>query len=247
LSVQNEALQALTPVATRPTDPPHPGAAAVYRFYDADGALLYIGSTSRPGARWYRHKTTKEWWANVAAYSLAWRPDRADAFAEEYRAIRAEAPVHNTMGVFPFGEPQPIGVEAQRVIDALDALEEIEDPRVRTVAFSHVSAEQARRAPAFREQRRQLIAEYRAQGASYRKIATVLGISLATVQDIERGYTGSGKNRPRASEERPPGAAGTAGCRGGGVRGWRTPARPGSVQTRRAWRGSRWTRPYRPR
>lgn len=201
MSVQNEAPQQLIPVATRPSEPPHEGAAAVYRFYNADGALLYIGSTSRPAVRWYQHKTTKEWWSSVASYSLTWWPDRAEAFAEEYRSIRGEAPLHNAMGVFPFGTPQPIGPEAQRVIDALDALEEIEDPRARTVAFSHVSAEQARRAPAFREQRRQLISEYRTQGVSYRKVATLLGVSLGTVQDIERGYTGSGKNRPRKIEE----------------------------------------------
>jgi hypothetical protein len=36
---------------------------------------------------------------------------------------------------------------------------------------------------------------------SYRRIAAALGVGLATVQDIERGYTGSGKNRPRKSEE----------------------------------------------
>lgn len=34
---------------------------AVYRLYDADGALLCIGMTNSPETRWKYHDLTKEW------------------------------------------------------------------------------------------------------------------------------------------------------------------------------------------
>lgn len=197
MSVQNEAPVELIPVSVRPASPPDESAAAVYRLYDRAGALLYIGSTNNPAVRWSKHKGSKQWWPEVAAYALTWWPSRAEAFAQEFQVIRAEQPMYNAQGVFPFGQAQPISPEAQAVIDALDVLEEIDDPRVRAVAYSQVAAEQVRRSGMFRELRRQMVAEYREQGVSYRKIAQQLGVSLSVVQDIERGYTGSGKNRPR--------------------------------------------------
>lgn len=82
----------------------------------------------------------------------------------------------------------------------MDAVEAIADPEVRAKAISEVMADQAERGRRWRELRRQVVLDLRAQTppVSYRKIAAALGIGLATVQDIERGYTGSGRNRPRA-------------------------------------------------
>ena len=92
--------------------------------------------------------------------------------------------------------------EAQRVIDAMDAVEAMTDPHERARAIGEVMADQAERGKRWRELRRQVVLDMRAQDppVSYRKIADALGIGLATVQDIERGYTGSGKNRPKAAE-----------------------------------------------
>ncbi|GHA95381.1 hypothetical protein GCM10010330_56920 [Streptomyces tendae] len=92
--------------------------------------------------------------------------------------------------------------EAQRVIDAMDAVEAIADPEARAKAIGEVLADQEARAKRWREQRREVVLEMRAQDppVSYRKIAARLGVSLRTVQDIEAGYSGSGKNRPRKSE-----------------------------------------------
>jgi DNA-binding transcriptional regulator YiaG len=89
--------------------------------------------------------------------------------------------------------------EAQRVIDAMDAVEAMTDPQERARAIGEVMADQAERGKRWRELRRQVVLEMRGQEppVSYRRIAAALGVSLATVQDIERGYTGSGKNRPR--------------------------------------------------
>lgn len=93
--------------------------------------------------------------------------------------------------------------EAQRVIDALNAVEAMPDPLERAKAIGEVMADQAERGKRWRELRRQVVLEMRAQAPAvpYRKIADALGVGLATVQDIERGYTGSGKDRPRAKGE----------------------------------------------
>lgn len=93
--------------------------------------------------------------------------------------------------------------EAQRVIDAMNALEAMPDPLERAKAIGEVMADQTKRGKRWREMRRQVVLDLRAQEppVSYRKIAAALGVGLATVQDIETGYTGSGKNRPRAKQE----------------------------------------------
>jgi hypothetical protein len=91
--------------------------------------------------------------------------------------------------------------EAQRVIDAMDAVEAMSDPRERAQAIGEVMADQVARGKRWRELRRQVVLDMRAESppVSYRKIAAALKVSLATVQDIERGYTGSGRDRPRAT------------------------------------------------
>lgn len=92
--------------------------------------------------------------------------------------------------------------EAQRVIDAMDAVEAMTDPEQRAKAIGEVMADQADRGKRWRALRRQVVLDMRAQDppVSYRKIAAALGVGLSTVQDIERGYTGSGKDRPRATQ-----------------------------------------------
>lgn len=93
--------------------------------------------------------------------------------------------------------------EAKRVIDAMDAVEAMTDPEQRAKAIGEVMADQVKRGKRWRELRRQVVLDMRAQDppVPYRRIAAALGVGLATVQDIERGYTGSGRNRPRAKGE----------------------------------------------
>jgi hypothetical protein len=93
--------------------------------------------------------------------------------------------------------------EAQRVIDALNAVEAMTNPQERAKAIGEVMADQAERGKRWREMRRKVVLEMRAQKppVPYRKIADALGVGLATVQDIERGYTGSGRDRPRVKPE----------------------------------------------
>lgn len=74
-----------------------PRPAAVYRLYDADGALLYIGSSYDPDARYKTHR--EKWWGHeIARRAVEWRPDRATAYKEEAAAILRENPKRNQYG-----------------------------------------------------------------------------------------------------------------------------------------------------
>lgn len=98
-------------------------------------------------------------------------------------------------------EPEElIEQEAQRVLDALNAVEAMTDPLARAKVISRLLKDQADRNKRLKEFRRQVVLDLRRQKVPYRQIAALLGISAGTVQDIERGYSGSGRNRPRKNQ-----------------------------------------------
>ncbi|MEJ8671895.1 helix-turn-helix domain-containing protein [Streptomyces sp. MS1.AVA.1] len=86
--------------------------------------------------------------------------------------------------------------------DALDAIEQIADREERIRAQSQIMAEQIRRNREWSKERAALIRELwdDGDGLSYRQIADRLQIKLSTVQDVFRGYKGSGTTRPKAEE-----------------------------------------------
>ncbi|WP_165371926.1 helix-turn-helix domain-containing protein [Streptomyces sp. L-9-10] len=84
---------------------------------------------------------------------------------------------------------EPIEEEAQRVFEALDGAEAMTDHLARARVIGRLLKDQAERNKRFQEYRRKVVLDLRAQGVSYRKIAAELGVSLGTVQDIERGAT----------------------------------------------------------
>ncbi|MGW4493795.1 helix-turn-helix domain-containing protein [Streptomyces sp. NPDC004376] len=93
--------------------------------------------------------------------------------------------------------------EAQKVIDALREVEEIDDPVERAVAIGQVLKDYDERAPRLRSLRREAVLKLRADGESYRKIAAQLGVSLGTVQNIERGHGSAWgtKSRTKPAQE----------------------------------------------
>lgn len=93
--------------------------------------------------------------------------------------------------------------EARGVSDALQRVEEIDDPIQRAVAISEVLRDYEKRAPKLRDLRREAVLAMRADGVSYRKIAAKLGVSLGTVQNIERGHGSAWgtKSRTKPAEE----------------------------------------------
>ncbi|WP_030747564.1 helix-turn-helix domain-containing protein [Streptomyces sp. NRRL F-5135] len=98
-------------------------------------------------------------------------------------------------------EEESVEEEAQRVLDALDAVEAMSDPMAQARAISRLLKDQAERNRRLKALRYKVVRDLREQQVSYRKIAAELGVSLGTVQDIERGYSGSGRDRPRKAPD----------------------------------------------
>ena len=68
----------------------------LYRFFDAEGQLLYIGIATEPKSRWRSHYAT-EWWPKVARKTLEWHDSRKAAEEAEATAIRDEHPRYNKL------------------------------------------------------------------------------------------------------------------------------------------------------
>ncbi|MFG3371139.1 RNA polymerase subunit sigma-70 [Streptomyces sp. NPDC048156] len=89
--------------------------------------------------------------------------------------------------------------EAQRVFDAIDALKGIPDPIARARALTEVLKALPGQNKALKEARQSAVNELlQRPGASLRTVGAELGVSFSTVQDIAKGYSGSGKSRPKA-------------------------------------------------
>lgn len=73
--------------------------AVVYRCYDEDDNLLYIGSTARPAARFVLHHHKTEWFSQVAKITYQRGFNNDDELRRaEYDAIAAECPIYNILG-----------------------------------------------------------------------------------------------------------------------------------------------------
>lgn len=69
----------------------------VYRIFGADDELLYVGISTNPDMRMYKHKQHQPWWSEVEGTTYQWFPDRASAQAAERSAIHHESPVYNVV------------------------------------------------------------------------------------------------------------------------------------------------------
>ncbi|WP_186319235.1 GIY-YIG nuclease family protein [Streptomyces sp. SAJ15] len=73
-----------------------PERTALYRLYDAEDRLLYIGITTDPEARWERHALLKWWWSQVDRKDLTWlNVSWRDALTAEAEAILEGRPKFN--------------------------------------------------------------------------------------------------------------------------------------------------------
>ncbi|MGW7330449.1 GntR family transcriptional regulator [Streptomyces sp. NPDC054840] len=78
--------------------PESPEPTALYRLYDADDQLLYVGIAKDPTARWESHARSprsSRWWSLVERRSVEWYASREEADVAETGAIKAERPLHN--------------------------------------------------------------------------------------------------------------------------------------------------------
>jgi ribosome-binding protein aMBF1 (putative translation factor) len=72
-------------------------ATALYRHFDASGALLYVGISCNPFRRLNEHADRSNWSEKIAAVTLEWFASREEAEQAERGAIFAEKPKFNTM------------------------------------------------------------------------------------------------------------------------------------------------------
>lgn len=68
---------------------------ALYRHFDADGVLLYVGITGNPKRRLYEHKCRSRWAEQIDRVTVKWMPDLATARDAERIAIAKEGPLFN--------------------------------------------------------------------------------------------------------------------------------------------------------
>jgi prophage antirepressor-like protein len=72
-------------------DRPH----VVYRFFDEDGRLLYVGISASARQRMTAHRATQPWWDDAAQVTFTRYPNYESARAAELEAIATEDPVYN--------------------------------------------------------------------------------------------------------------------------------------------------------
>lgn len=68
---------------------------ALYRLYDPQGSLLYVGISNNPENRFRQHRAEKSWWPQVDGTSFEWFESRHKASQAETQAIATESPRHN--------------------------------------------------------------------------------------------------------------------------------------------------------
>ncbi|MGW1497553.1 GIY-YIG nuclease family protein [Streptomyces mirabilis] len=92
--------------------------AAVYRLWDAEGNLLYIGSSYDPEERCKEHRK-KPWWPEVARRSDEWHSNRGTAYKEELKAIAVERSKYNRMGTPGYRTPDTEAIRRRKELAPL--------------------------------------------------------------------------------------------------------------------------------
>jgi excinuclease UvrABC nuclease subunit len=71
----------------------------LYRHFDAEGVLLYVGVSLSVIHRLAGHRSRSRWFRQIARITVEWFANRGEALEAERLAIREEKPLYNIMGV----------------------------------------------------------------------------------------------------------------------------------------------------
>jgi hypothetical protein len=71
---------------------------SLYRHFDQDGTLLYVGIAIDPIKRLYSHSSVSHWYDQIETVKIKRYPSRYTALAAEVEAIRTEKPLYNVAG-----------------------------------------------------------------------------------------------------------------------------------------------------
>lgn len=189
---------------------------ALYRFYDADGALLYVGITYDIGIRFHNHSRKKEWWPAATDLTVKWYETRDLAMAAEREAIKTESPVWNIQHARPqliaMLDTDPLAGMACEVFTAVcNDLNAVEDPAKR-IRLTTEALEAAKEFNAEVSQLRQAAAkELKDQGLTLARIGELAGppdkpLHFSRIRQIlQGGPTGRWAKAAReAADETPP-------------------------------------------
>lgn len=91
----------------------------VYRLYDREGTLLYIGASSQYEARVTEHRK-REWGDQIYHVGCEAFESREAALTAEFQAIVAEQPLHNIFGIQIGIPPQLSGAELRSLMQDAD-------------------------------------------------------------------------------------------------------------------------------
>lgn len=71
------------------------GKTCLYRFYNGQQDLLYVGISGNVSKRCDQHRLRSEWWNDTEFLTVEWFDTRMQAFNAETAAIKVERPLHN--------------------------------------------------------------------------------------------------------------------------------------------------------
>jgi hypothetical protein len=74
------------------------GHGGLYRFYDADRELLYVGISRQMTVRWSAHRNTAAWWSRAEYVAVSYFPPGCRVYEDmaEKASIAHEQPPFNT-------------------------------------------------------------------------------------------------------------------------------------------------------
>lgn len=72
---------------------------ALYRFFDIEGSLIYVGISMNLPARFYQHERLSPWMTETSKITVTWYPTREAAMTAEFAAIETETPKYNQVGL----------------------------------------------------------------------------------------------------------------------------------------------------
>jgi hypothetical protein len=123
------------------TEIPH----ALYRLYDANWVLLYVGISWNLPQRMGGHAADKDWWPLVAHRTMAWYPSELDARKAEAEAIDAEQPIYNDIRPAVSEDAPPHGQRAGWHREKPLSLRLPEDLRQRLEDFARATGQPVRK------------------------------------------------------------------------------------------------------
>lgn len=111
----------------------------LYRHFDAEGVLLYVGRSISAVARLGAHKREAGWWDDIATVTIEKVPQHAIRNAELV-AIRDENPIHNIQRTPPMGAQFTDPATDDRRVDDLETITIIKAARYLKMSVDGVQA-----------------------------------------------------------------------------------------------------------